>query len=304
MSGQFINSLYLPQEQKESVAWWFMFKGHRMFVTTDSSCKDCINCSDKYNKEDTCSQTNNFLKEKEESKIAVPLIISPCQMGLQVLRYHFIGTLDGRNCFSAELPDTFNLPEEGSLKGLWDLYGHLDEDLYKVAVRALQIVDWDRTHQFCGRCGTRTINRDDVRAKECPKCKFVMFPRISPAVIVLVEKEEMVLLARAKRFPTEFYSVLAGFVEPGETLEEAIHREIKEEVGIDVKEIRYFGSQPWPFPDSLMIAFTAKYAGGEIMVDGEEIAFAGWFNSRNLPEIPKRISIARQLIDWYIDKHR
>jgi NAD+ diphosphatase len=129
-----------------------------------------------------------------------------------------------------------------------------------------------------------------------------MFPRISPAVIVLVEHEDMILLARANRFQGELYSVLAGFVEPGETLEEAVRREIKEEVGIDVKDIHYFGSQPWPFPDSLMIAFTASYAGGDIKVDGDEITTAGWFKAGNLPEIPGSISIARKLIDWYVAK--
>jgi NAD+ diphosphatase len=130
-----------------------------------------------------------------------------------------------------------------------------------------------------------------------------MFPRISPAVIVLVERGDKVLLARANRFPGKFYSVLAGFVEPGETLEETVAREIKEEVGIEVKDIRYFGSQPWPFADSLMIAFTATYAGGELRIDEEEIVDAGWYEPDNFPDIPGKISISRQLIDWYVTKH-
>ena len=130
-----------------------------------------------------------------------------------------------------------------------------------------------------------------------------MFPRISPAVIVLVERGKKVLLARASRFTEDIYSVIAGFVEPGETLEETVAREIKEETGIEVKNIRYFGSQPWPFPDSLMIAFTAKYAGGEIKIDGEEIVEAKWFAADQLPNIPGKISIARSLIDWFVAKH-
>ncbi len=234
---------------------------------------------------------------------SIPMMKWPDELGLSIVCRHYLGTLDGRDCFTAELSDTCEAPEGTVFQGLWKLYAYLEESLYKVAVRATQIVDWDRTHRFCGRCGEQTINKKDARAKECPKCGFTMFPRISPAVIVLVEQEDMVLLARANRFQGDLHSVLAGFVEPGETLEEAVHREIKEEVGIDVKDIRYFQSQPWPFPDSLMIAFTASYAGGEIKADGEEIAAAGWFKAESLPEIPGNISIARRLIDWFTDKH-
>ena len=125
-----------------------------------------------------------------------------------------------------------------------------------------------------------------------------------PAVIVAVIKGNQILLAHSKRFPAKFYSVLAGFVEPGETLEECIHREILEEVGVTVKNIRYFGSQPWPFPNSLMVAFTADYAGGKISIDGNEIMDAGWFTADNLPPIPAKISIARRLIDWFVEKHQ
>ena len=130
---------------------------------------------------------------------------------------------------------------------------------------------------------------------------MIAFPRISPAVIVLVEKDGQVLLARAQRFTADFYSVLAGFVEPGETLEETVHREIEEEVGIKVRNVRYFGSQPWPFPDSLMIGFTAAYLSGEIRIDKTEIIEAGWFDPEKLPTIPGKSSIARQLIDWFIE---
>lgn len=140
-----------------------------------------------------------------------------------------------------------------------------------------------------------------MNAKECPGCRFLSFPRISPAVIVLVEKENRVLLARVKRFTTELYSVLAGFVEPGETLEETVRREVAEETGIKVKNIRYFGSQPWPFPDSLMIGFTADYESGEIKIDETEIADAGWYDPDRLPIIPGKISIARELIDWFVN---
>jgi len=141
-----------------------------------------------------------------------------------------------------------------------------------------------------------------VNGRECPACGLMVFPRISPAVIVLVEKEGRVLLARGERFTEPFYSVLAGFVEPGETLEDAVHREIEEEVGIKVRNVRYFASQPWPFPDSLMIGFTAEYASGEIAIDKTEIVDARWFDPAHLPTIPGKVSIARRLIDWFVEK--
>jgi NAD+ diphosphatase len=137
--------------------------------------------------------------------------------------------------------------------------------------------------------------------KLCPKCGLLSFPRLSPAIIVAVVHGSKILLARANHFADGFYSVLAGFVEPGETLEECVRREVQEEVGLQVKNIRYFGSQPWPFPHSLMIGFTAEFAGGHITIDGAEIADAAWFSPADLPRIPGEISIARRLIDWFLE---
>ena len=182
------------------------------------------------------------------------------------------------------------------------LFGVLDENLIWIAGRANQLVNWNQTHLYCGGCGHRTEFKIDERAKICPQCNLTNYPRLSPAVIVAVLKDDQLLLGRNKRFKLPFYSVLAGFVEPGETLEQCVEREIREEVGITVKNIRYFGSQPWPFPNSLMIAFTADYAGGEISLDGSEIIDADWFAKENLPKIPPRISIARQLIEWFIHR--
>jgi len=145
-------------------------------------------------------------------------------------------------------------------------------------------------------------NEKTERAKECPQCGLLHFPRLAPAIIVLVERDQEFLLARSRHFLPGMYSVLAGFVEPGESLEEAVVREVKEEVGVDIKDIKYFGSQPWPFPHSLMIGFTATYAGGEISLNDSEIEDAGWFTVNNLPRIPGKISIARKLIDGYLAK--
>jgi NAD+ diphosphatase len=189
-----------------------------------------------------------------------------------------------------------------TFEGLRQVYGLLDEDLFWIAARAVQIVDWDRTHQFCGRCGLPLKIKTTDRAKECFQCGLLHFPRLAPAIIVLVERGDKLLLARSRHFMPGMYSVLAGFVEPGEPLEEAVVREVREEVGIEIKDIKYFGSQPWPFPHSLMIGFTATYASGEISPDDSEIEDAGWFTVDNLPRIPGKISIARKLIDWFMEK--
>ncbi len=234
---------------------------------------------------------------------SVPFVRDLADLGLRGATERYVGTLDGRHCYCAETADDA-VPEGGAYRGLRYLYGRLAENLHKVAMRAAHLMVWDANERYCGRCGAETEDKTETVAKECPRCGHVSFPRISPAVIVLVEREGKALLARATRFAENMYSVLAGFVEPGETLEETVKREIREEVGITVKNIHYFGSQPWPFPDSLMIAFTAEYESGEIEIDGLEIEDAGWFARDDLPLIPGRISIARSLIDWFVEGGR
>lgn len=214
----------------------------------------------------------------------------------------FLGSLDGIQCLAADLPEEMAVPDIFTLRSIRTLLGRIDDDLAYIAGLANQLVHWNMTHTYCGRCGSPFMNMPDERAKQCPNCGLINYPRLSPAVIVAILKDEEILLANSQRFPAKFYSVLAGFVEPGETLEDCVKREILEEVGIEVKNIRYFGSQPWPFPDSLMIAFTAEYSGGKIAVDYSEILDAGWFSAENLPNIPPRFSIARQLIDWFVNK--
>jgi NAD+ diphosphatase len=242
-----------------------------------------------------------LLVKKEENCVTLPLVADPADLGIRSLNTQYLGLLDKRDCYACETRD--DVPWGMEFSGLRQIFGRIDEDFFRVALRALHIVDWYRLYQYCSRCGGPLVPRKDVRAKECRECGVVHFPRLSPAVIVLVERGEQVLLARAHRFAENMYSVIAGFVEPGETLEETVQREVKEETGLEVKDIRYFGSQPWPFPDSLMIGFTAQYAGGEIIVEEGEIAHAAWFSADNLPEIPGKISIARSLIDYFIEKH-
>jgi NAD+ diphosphatase len=175
---------------------------------------------------------------------------------------------------------------------------------FALAGRAIQLLDWDRSHRYCGRCGTPTEAKAEERARVCPACKLSAYPRIAPAVMALVRREGEILLGRSPHFPPGMYSALAGFVEPGETLEQCLAREVEEEVGVQVSRIRYFASQPWPFPNSLMIAFVCDWSGGEIRPQAGEIEDAKWFNVLQLPKLPSRISIARRLIEAVVNEMR
>ena len=225
---------------------------------------------------------------------------SPEQLGLQAIYHQFLGRYGHTNCFVAEVSDAIILPQAMCFKGLRSLFGMVDEDLFSLAGRAIQILHWQREHRFCGRCGTEMHNRKTELARICPACDFVSFPRLSPAVIMSITKGHKILLARSSHFPPGMYSTLAGFVEPGETLEEAVKREVREEVNVRVGNLRYVASQPWPFPHSIMIGFTGVYIDGEIIIDNDEIEDAGWYSVEDLPLLPTKISIARLLIDNFI----
>ena len=214
----------------------------------------------------------------------------------------FIGVLAGRHCWAVDVE--MRRPGPGPdlpYLSLMSLFGEVDEDTWVAAGRAVQLVEWARNHRYCGRCGAQTVESPGERARRCPECDLLAFPRLAPAVITLIERDDgRALLARNARWPHQMYSCLAGFVEPGETVETAVQREIAEEVGIQVDGLRYFGSQPWPFPHSLMLGFHVRYAGGEIDCDPREIAEAHWFSARDLPNLPGPISIARRLIDDWV----
>ncbi len=181
------------------------------------------------------------------------------------------------------------------------LFGMFNAELMAVAGRAFQIAEWARTHRFCGNCGTATTHTPGERCMSCPACGMVAYPRISPAMMVLIKRGDSILLARHAASPTQFFTALAGFLEAGESAEDAVHREVFEEVGLKVNNIQYFGSQPWPFPHSLMIAFTAEYVSGDITVDETEIAEASWFGPQDaMPKIPYGVSIASDLINAHL----
>jgi len=217
---------------------------------------------------------------------------------------HFIGIVDGHGWWAVDVPRDTD-PSYGAALDLRNFYGSAPEHEWLAAGRAVQIVEWARTHRFCGRCGELTELAVNERAMRCPRCSLLSFPRLSPAMITLVTRgdpgpDQLALLARGVRFPTPMYSCLAGFVEPGESLEDAVRREVHEEVGITVTEPSYFGSQPWPFPNSLMVGFRARYESGEIVCDPTEIVDAGWYRREDVPMIPPGISIARKLIDGWL----
>lgn len=265
-----------PPTEPATAALWFIFRGSDLLVTV----------------------------------VAETAVIPQNSPKLTLLRQHYLGHIDEpaapTHCFAAEVAAETEPPAGMQFTGLRQLFMHLPMDHLWLAGRAVQIIDWDRTHQFCTRCATPNEIMDHERAKKCPSCGLTTYPRISPAIIVrvdrLIDGVPHVLLARNGRWQRNFYSVLAGFVEPGETLEDCVHREVFEEVGIRLKNVRYFGSQPWPFPNSLMVGFTAEYASGDIVLEEEEIADANWFTAESLPNLPSSMSIARRLVDAFIEE--
>lgn len=277
MTTIFVSRLTPPDGPREA-AYWYIFQGDRLLALPAGD------------------------------EVDLPRLAAPEDLGMSPLRTVYLGYVEDAagnqvDCYAAEVAVDTPLPEGFIAEGLRGLYGRLDETEFSVAGRAVQLVAWDRTHHYCGQCGSLTENQPHERAKLCPRCGLTSYPRLSPAIIIAVTRHmpegDRLLLARNHRFPSGRYSVIAGYVEPGETLEECAQREVCEEVGIDIRDIRYFGSQPWPFPNSLMIGFTAEYEGGEISLEGSEIAEAGWFAADALPGLPPKMSIARRLIDAF-----
>lgn len=238
----------------------------------------------------------------DEADLALPGALALAMLGLDAARFLPVGMLEQTYCQVAWLPKGTPAPEGYRLRKLRALFGAMDESLLAVAGRAFQIAEWARTHRFCGQCGSPTTLVDGERCMRCPACGHSAYPRISPAMMVLVRRGPAILLARHHNSPARFFTALAGFLEAGESIEDAIHREVFEEVGLQVKDLRYFASQAWPFPHSLMMAFTAEYAGGEIQVDAHEIAEAQWFGpGDSLPPTPPRgLSVAGHLIEAHL----
>lgn len=222
--------------------------------------------------------------------------------GWTEIRRHFLGYWGDQPCYVLEI-DTVDLPDPLQYQkgSLYHILGRVDEQLFALAGRASQLLDWEQDHRYCGRCGNKMRVDNQERAMRCDPCRIINYPRIAPCIIVLITRGEEMLLARNANFPQPMYSTLAGFIEAGETAEETLHREVREEVGVEVTNLRYFQSQSWPFPNQLMLGYFAEYVSGDIVCQPSEIADAGWFHYSELPLIPPASSISGQLIQHYIE---
>jgi NAD+ diphosphatase len=281
-TATFVSTVDAPKQLPPERAYWFLFQNDKLLVRSGPYMGEVLQAD------------------------------SIDELGIAPVRTQYLGYLEDAHksrvhCFSGEIDREATIPDGLTVQGLRELDAQLGDLIFGLAGRAVEIVNWDRTHQFCGQCGTATETLEHERAKRCPNCGLLAYPRLSPAIIIAVtrrmEGEDRILLARNHRFPPGRYSVVAGFVEPGESLEDTARREVFEEVGIRISNIRYFGSQPWPFPNSLMLGLTAEYESGDIVVEEAEIADAGWFSTHDLPHLPPKISIARKLIDAFVTKN-
>ena len=251
-----------------------------------------------------CVRSGDLLVRFTDAGVEVPEVPHLDAGPVAATSRQFLGLLDGRPVWSVDVAQDAPVPDEVEFAPLRSLHGRIPDELWTLAGRAVQIVEWERTHRFCGRCGTPTDAVPGERARRCPACSLLAFPRLTPAVIMAVERDDRILLGANRTFRGSMYSVLAGFVEPGETLEEAVVREVEEEVGLRVEDVRYFASQPWPFPNNIMLGFQARWAGGDIRIDEQELVDADWFRADELPRIPGPMSIARHLIDDFVARQR
>ena len=260
---------------------WFVFHGDRLLVELGPP--------------DPRPSEDPRVRERP-SWARLPLQKNNNRLWPEPVRTLYLGDLGPLGCWAAEVACA-EAPAGHGWVGLRALFSVLEDAHFALAGRALQLLQWDRDHQFCGRCGTRTEPRAEERVRACPACGLTAYPRVAPAVMALVRRGRELLLARSPHFPPGMYNALAGFVAPGETLEQCVAREVAEEVGVRVARLSYFASQPWPFPHSLMIAFVCDWVEGEIRPEAGEIEAADWFDVLQLPKLPSKISIARRLID-------
>jgi len=273
MNSRFVPSLVLPQSYDGEIMW-FAFHGHDLVVREPG----------------------------DGSFVEVPILRNLSELGLDPVRTQVLGHFDGRPVCSAEIAPAAELPPGYVAYSLRRLFGRMDQAFFDVAGTAYQVQYWDKSHLLCSACGGELEYRAGSRCKQCPTCKTEYFPKVSPAMIVLVEDGDTILMGRHPRLPPGMYALIAGFLEPGETLEACVAREVREETGIEVDDIRYFASQPWPFPHQIMIAFFARKCGGELRVDREELEDARFFHRNDLPMLPPPVSIARKIIDAWIER--
>jgi NAD+ diphosphatase len=279
--AEFSGGVRPPEAGARQAALWFVFRGDQLLVELGPPDP---------------RPSDDPRVPHRPSSARLPLLENNKTLRSDALRTLYLGDLGTLGCWAAEVGSA-EAPAGYGWAGLRSLFSVLGDAHFALAGRALQLLEWDRSHQYCGRCGTPTAPSAEERVRVCPACRLSVYPRVAPAVMALVQRGRELLLGRSPHFPPGMYSALAGFVEPGETLEQCVARELEEEVGVSVASLSYFASQPWPFPHSLMIAFVCDWAGGDIRPQEGEIEAAQWFDVLQLPKLPSKISIARRLID-------
>jgi NAD+ diphosphatase len=277
----FLGGVSPPAAAAEAPALWFVFRGDQLLVELGPADP---------------RPSDDPRVPGRPAFARLPLLNNNNPLWSEPVRSLYLGGLGDAGCWAAEVAGG-DAPAGYGWAGLRSLFTVLEDAHFALAGRALQLLEWDRSHQYCGRCGTPTAPSAEERVRVCPACRLSVYPRVAPAVMALVKRGRELLLGRSPHFPPGMYSALAGFVEPGETLEQCVARELAEEVGVRVRNLQYFASQPWPFPHSLMIAFVCDWESGAIHPRAGEIEAADWFDVLQLPKLPSRISIARRLID-------
>lgn len=243
---------------------------------------------------------NLMLERRTDGSYTIPLQEEPPTEVKPWTTIINIASPDGIEAKAYNIDSPVTADDRYEMCPLRQSYYKLPEALYLKAGKCAELLYWDRNTKFCGVCGGQMHFHTDI-SKRCEMCGKEVWPSLAPAVIVLIRRGDEILLARGRNFKSEFYGLIAGFVETGETLEEAVKREVKEETGLNIKNIRYFDSQAWPYPSGLMIGFTADYESGELHLQQEELKKAGWFQRTNLPKLPEKLSIARRLIDNWLE---
>ena len=241
-----------------------------------------------------------LLEKTADGGYTIPLLEEPPAEVKPWTNVMNISPLNGTAVKTFRIDNPIADSERYEMCGLRKSFYKLPRPLYLKAGKCQELLYWDQNTKYCGVCGAPMRMDTDI-SKKCTECGKEIWPQLATAVIVLIHRDEEVLLVRAKNFRTDFYGLVAGFVETGETLEEAVAREALEETGVTITNIRYFGSQPWPYPCGLMVGFHADYVSGEIHLQRSEIAKGGWFRRDNLPQIPEKLSIARMLLDDWLN---
>lgn len=247
------------------------------------------------------SQGKLLLQKGGNGKYSIPFGLYPPFIPEEGCRIHTVKLPTGITVFTFSSQQPVAETDGWALIGLRESFNYIPLSDYKAAGKASQILYWDTHSCFCPVCGTPTEQQTDIM-KRCPHCGYELYPPISPAIIVLVKKHDEILMVHARNFKGTFYGLVAGFLEAGETLEQCVQREVMEETGLTIKNISYFASQPWPYPSGLMIGFIADYASGNIKLQDDELSAGAFYHRDHLPELPQKLSIARQLIDHWLNE--